>query len=75
MNDIEIKNGNTHLILIYPSHADFKCQLHFKYEEELKIDIIPFDFQDETASLKLYEGLFLANKLYSTFTFVQLNTK
>jgi len=55
----QFNNGKTHLILIYPNHADFNCQLHFKYEEELKIDIIPFDFQDETTSLKIYSELFL----------------
>ena len=44
-------------MLIYPNHADFNNQLHFKYEEELKIDVIPFDFQNETASLKFYEEL------------------
>jgi len=47
-----------HLILIYPNHADFNNQLHFKFEEELKIDIIPFNFQDESASLKFYAELF-----------------
>jgi 5-methylcytosine-specific restriction enzyme subunit McrC len=54
----QINNGNTHLILIYPNHADFNNQLHFKYEEELRIDIVPFDFQDESASLKCYAELF-----------------
>jgi hypothetical protein len=28
-------------------------------EEELRIDIVPFDFQDEKTSLKFYEELFL----------------
>ena len=55
----QINNGNTHLILIYPNHADFNNQLHFKYEEELRIDIVPFDFQDESTSLKIYSELFL----------------
>ncbi|HAQ19019.1 MAG TPA: hypothetical protein DCR40_07285 [Prolixibacteraceae bacterium] len=51
-------NGNTHLILIYPAHPGFNRQLHFQYEEDLKIDIFPFDFQDETNSLKVYEEIF-----------------
>jgi 5-methylcytosine-specific restriction enzyme subunit McrC len=55
----QINNANTHLILIYPNHADFNNQLHFKYEEELRIDIVPFDFQDESASLNYYSELFL----------------
>ena len=55
----QFNNGKTHLILIYPNHADFDCQLHFKYEEDSRIDIIPFDFQDETTSLKIYSDLFL----------------
>lgn len=54
----QFNNGNTHLILIYPNHADFNNQLHFKYEDELRIDIVPFDFQDESASLKIYSELF-----------------
>lgn len=56
----QINNGNTHLILIYPNHDDFNRQLHFKYEEELKIDIIPFDFQNESNSLKIYGDYFLS---------------
>jgi len=44
-------------MLIYPNHADFNNQLHFKYEEELRIDIVPFDIQNEMASLKFYEEL------------------
>lgn len=51
-------NGNTSLILIYPKHEDFNRQLRFKYEEELKIDIVPYDFQDEATSLKIFSAYF-----------------
>lgn len=50
-------SGKTHLMLIYPNHAEFSSQLHFKYEEELRIDIVPFDFQDEAKSLEVYSEL------------------
>lgn len=41
------KNGHVHLVLIYPKHTDFSTLLNFKYEEELNIDVIPFDFENE----------------------------
>ncbi len=41
------KNGHVLLVLIYPKHADFSTLLHFNYEEELNIDVIPFDFESE----------------------------
>ncbi len=56
-------NGNISLIMIYPKHEDFNQQLNFKYEEKLKIDIIPYDFQDETTSLKIFSTYFQVSKL------------
>ncbi len=43
----QAKNGKVQLVLIYPKHTDFDCTLHFKYEDELKIDAIPYDFYNE----------------------------
>lgn len=49
----QAKNGNVHLILIYPKHADFDKQLCFEYEDELRIDAIPFDFRKERECLNV----------------------
>ena len=43
----QLSNDNVHLILIFPQHSNFTQNLHFKYESELYIDIVPFDFEDE----------------------------
>jgi 5-methylcytosine-specific restriction enzyme subunit McrC len=31
----QAKNGDVHLVLIYPKHEDFIAPLHFEYEEKL----------------------------------------
>lgn len=51
----QINNRNIHLILIYPAHPGFNRQITFEYEEDLKIDILPFDFQDEAHSLNILQ--------------------
>ncbi len=43
----QTSNENVQLVLIYPKHVEFNFPLHFKYEEDLKIDAIPYDFQNE----------------------------
>lgn len=51
-------NGNVHLVLIYPKHAEFDKHLHFEYEKELRIDAIPFDFWEEQSCFDVFLGDF-----------------
>ncbi len=34
------------LMLIYPKHQDFSRFLTFEYDSGLKIDVVPYDFED-----------------------------
>ncbi len=47
----QAKNGGVHLILIYPKHADFDRLIRFRYEKNLRIDAVHYDFEDEESSL------------------------
>lgn len=38
------------LLLIYPKHASFFESLEFDYDQMLRIDVVPFDFEESTFS-------------------------
>lgn len=57
----QMVNKSVHLVLIFPKHEGFKQQLHFKYEENLNIDVIPYDFEHEEQSLEYVK--FIIDKL------------
>lgn len=40
------EDKNVKLLLIYPKHAGFTDNLHFDYDSALKLDIVPFDFEE-----------------------------
>ncbi|WP_340111967.1 McrC family protein [Maribellus mangrovi] len=48
---------NIHLVLIYPKSETFTNSLHFKFESNLFIDAIPFDFEEEQSSLSMLNEL------------------
>lgn len=56
------KESNVHLILIFPQYSNFTQILHFKYESELLIDIVPFDFEDEDTFMNYLLNLNLSIK-------------
>ena len=51
------ENDSVQLALIYPFCEDFFNPLKFRYEEDLLIDAIPYDFGDEKTCSDLLKGL------------------
>ena len=47
----QLKNDVVQLVLIYPKHEKFNFILSFEYESFLKIEVVPFDFKNESFSL------------------------
>lgn len=50
-------NGNVQLALIYPHSESFYTPMNFKYEEDLPIGIIPYDFENEAACMLFLNDL------------------
>jgi 5-methylcytosine-specific restriction enzyme subunit McrC len=53
----QAKNGSVQLALIYPHSESFYSPLSFKYEEDLLIDAIPYNFENEAACIMSLKGL------------------
>lgn len=45
-------NGRVRLLLVYPKHQNFSHNLHFLYEPDLFIDIVPFDLENEATFMQ-----------------------
>ncbi len=53
----QTKNGSVRLALIYPYSESFNNPLNFKYEEDLPIGAIPYDFENEAACMLFLKNL------------------
>ncbi|SHJ32178.1 5-methylcytosine-specific restriction enzyme subunit McrC [Tangfeifania diversioriginum] len=53
----QAKNGSVQLALIYPHCEDFFKPLKFRYEENLLIDAIPYDFENEASCMLFLNDL------------------
>ena len=53
----QAKNGSVRLALIYPHSESFYTPLSFKYEEDLPIGAIPYDFDNEAACMLFLKDL------------------
>ncbi|HDR52552.1 MAG TPA: hypothetical protein ENN90_13200 [Mariniphaga anaerophila] len=51
------ENGSIQLALIYPHSESFFTPLNFKYEADLAIDAIPFNFENEAACMLFLKDL------------------
>lgn len=49
----QLANGNVPLVLLYPKHKCFDTVLAFEYENFLRINVVPFDFNFENRSFSL----------------------
>jgi 5-methylcytosine-specific restriction enzyme subunit McrC len=50
-------NGSVQLALIYPHSESFYTPLNFKYEKNLLIDAIPYNFENEAACMLFLKDL------------------
>jgi 5-methylcytosine-specific restriction enzyme subunit McrC len=53
----QAKNGSVQLALIYPHSESFYSPLNFKYEEDLLIGAIPYNFENEAACMLFLKDL------------------